>query len=115
MIYGVARCHDSGAPAQSLKRGAITMPNAESKSQKEVAQKLYAFVIERMKAGDDKVTISNKLVEMGMNSSDAAYLVDSVHAQALKTAEQERFTASSIMPALLGAIIAAVIGGVVWG
>jgi hypothetical protein len=89
--------------------------NNESKSQKEALEKLYAFVIEQMKAGADKSTISQKLVEMGIDKGDANVLVESIHAQVLKTAEEEQFTNSSIMPALVGGGLAAIVGGVIWG
>ena len=91
------------------------MENNESKSQKEPLEKIYAFVIEQMKAGADNSAISQKLVEMGIDKGDAMELVESIYAQVLKTVEEEQFTGSSIMPALVGGGLGAVIGGVIWG
>jgi len=89
--------------------------NNESKSQKEPLEKIYAFVIEQMKAGADNSAISQKLVEMGIDKGDAMELVESIYAQVLKAAEEEQFTGSSIMPALVGGGLGAVVGGVIWG
>ena len=91
------------------------MENNESKSQKEPLEKIYAFVIEQMKAGADNSAISQKLVEMGIDKGDAMELVESIYAQVLKAAEEEQFTGSSIMPALVGGGLGAVVGGVIWG
>jgi len=89
--------------------------NNESKSQKEALEKLYAFVIEQMKAGADKSTISQKLVEMGVDRNNAAQVVETIHAQVVKAAEEEQLMDSSILPALFGGGLAAVVGGVIWG
>jgi hypothetical protein len=52
---------------------------------------------------------------MGVDKGDAIELVESIYAQVLKTVEEEQFTGSSIMPALVGGGLGAVIGGVIWG
>ena len=91
------------------------MEKNEAQSQKEDLEKLYAFVIEQMKAGADKATISQKLVEMGLDSADATKLVGMIQAQVEKAAEEEQFTASSFVPAMVGGGLAAVVGGGIWG
>jgi len=91
------------------------MEKDKTPSQEEAVNKLYAFVIEQMKVGADKSAISQKLVEMGVDKGDAIELVESIYAQVLKTVEEEQFTGSSIMPALVGGGLGAVIGGVIWG
>ena len=91
------------------------MENNEAKSQKEALGKLYAFVIEQMKAGADKSTISQKLVEIGVDRNNAAQVVETIHAQIVKAAEEEQLMDSSILPALFGGGLAAVVGGVIWG
>lgn len=91
------------------------MENNETKSPKEALEKLYAFVIEQMKGGADKSTISQKLVEMGVDRNNAAQVVETIHAQVVKAAEEEQLMNSSILAALFGGGLAAVVGGVIWG
>ena len=91
------------------------MENNEAKSQKEALENLYAFVIEQMKAGADKSTIFQKLVEMGVDRNNATQVVETIHAQIVKAAEEEQLMDSSILPALFGGGLAAVVGGVIWG
>lgn len=85
------------------------------REQEEAVEKLYAFVVEQMKAGDDKSVISQKLVEMGIDRADASQLVETIHSQIVEAAKEEQFTFSSILPALIGGVLAAVVGGVIWG
>ena len=91
------------------------MENSDTQSQKEALEKLYAFVIEQIKAGSDKSTISQKLVEMGLDAADATQIVETIHAQVVETAKEEQFTVSSLMPAMVGGGLAAVVGGAIWG
>jgi hypothetical protein len=90
------------------------MASNEAQSPKETLEKIYAFVLEQMRAGVGKPAISQKLVEMGMNSSDATQLVETIHSQATKKAREEQFEAGTVVPALLGGGLAAVLGGSVW-
>lgn len=91
------------------------MENSDTQSEKEALEKLYAFVIEQIKAGSDKSTISQKLVEMGLDAADATQIVETIHAQVVETAKEEQFTVSSLMPAMVGGGLAAVVGGAIWG
>src|SRR4030043_462696 len=86
-----------------------------SEKEKEAIEKLYAFIIKQMKAGSDKSVITQKLVEMGINKSDASHLVETVHTQIVKATKETEFTSSLLLPALLGGVLAAVVGGVIWG
>ena len=83
--------------------------------QEEVAEKLYAFVIEKMKAGADRSAISQELVEMGVDKFEASQLVETIYSEIVRVADEEQFAMSSIIPALVGGFLAAVIGGVIWG
>ncbi|MFC1718405.1 hypothetical protein ACFL6S_32415 [Candidatus Poribacteria bacterium] len=74
-------------------------------------ERLQAFVIEQLKAGADKTTICQRLMEMSMDEDDARQLVESIYAQI----EEAQFAGGSILPALLGGILAAVVGGAIWG
>lgn len=90
------------------------MENNENESQKEGLEKLYSFVMEKLEAGVDKLTISKELVDMGMNRNDATQAVETIHAQIIKVAEEEQLTNSSILQALIGGGLAAVLGGGLW-
>jgi hypothetical protein len=89
--------------------------NTTQKEQQEALQKLYAFVVEQIKAGADKATISQKLVEMGMDENDVHELVDKMHDQIMEAAKEEQLTSASILPALVGGVLAAIVCGVIWG
>lgn len=81
----------------------------------DVAVKRAAIVVEEMKKGTDDTSIAQMLMETGMNQSDASQFVEAIRADAIKTAEQEEITPESYTPAILGAILAAVVGGILWG
>ncbi|MHC4741413.1 MAG: hypothetical protein ACYS8Z_05850 [Planctomycetota bacterium] len=89
--------------------------NTTQKQQQEALQRLYAFVIEQIKAGADKPAISQKLVEMGMNEDDSHKLVDKMYDQIMQAAKAEQLTSASIIPAAIGGLLAAVVCGVIWG
>lgn|SRR5262249_27936115 len=90
------------------------MSSNDTQSQKDALRKLYAFVLEEMKAGVDKTAISQKLVATGIGSSDATQLVGKIHYEVMKKAREEQFEAGIVVPALLGGGLAAVVGGSIW-
>jgi hypothetical protein len=90
------------------------MSSNDTQSQKDASGKLYAFVLEQLKAGVDKSTISQKLVATGIGSSDATQLVEKIHYEAMKKAREEQFEAGIVVPTLLGGGLAAIVGGSVW-
>lgn len=89
--------------------------NPTAKQQQEAIQRLYAFVAQQMKAGADKATISQKLIEMGVSEEDSHKLVDKMHDQIMALAQAEQLTSAAIAPAILGGLLAAVVCGVIWG
>jgi len=93
----------------------IAMMIIEAQKQEDAVGKLYAFVLGQLKAGVDKATISQKLVATGVGRSDATQLVEKVHYEAMKKARAEQFEASIVVPTLLGGVLAAVVGGSIWG
>jgi len=68
-----------------------------------------------MKAGYDKPAISQRLMERGIDRRDAEEVVESIHRQVMKIAKEEQITFQSILGALIGGSVAAVIGGAIWG
>jgi len=91
------------------------MGSNEAQSQEDALKKLYAFVINQMKTGAGKPIIVQKLVEMGISEGDAHSMVETIQAQVLKAAEEERFAMDSLAPAMLGGGLAAAVGGGIWG
>jgi len=91
------------------------MEKSDIETLRKAVKSLYAFVITRMKAGEDKAAISERLVEMGMDRSKAADAADTIYDEVLETAAKEQFTSDSILPAILGGSLAAAVGGILWG
>lgn len=87
----------------------------KNSGEEEAMEKIYSFIIEQLKNNVDKATITQKLVEMGVEKNEADKLVDEVSTEIIKTTEKEHFTAKSLLPGLLGGVLAAVVGGIVWG
>lgn len=87
----------------------------QEKTQEELQQKISAFVIQQIKAGCKKAEISQKLVEMGVEKEPAEGLVETIYTQVAAIVQRERFTPASLVPAILGAGAAALIGGAIWG
>ncbi len=84
------RCENSRVPLRIEEEEVIAMGNIEARSRKEVLRKLYAVVIEEMKAGSDKSTISEKLVRMGMNIDDASKAVETMYVQLMQSVGEEQ-------------------------
>jgi hypothetical protein len=74
-----------------------------------------AYVIERMQAGADEEAIVAGLEERGMQRADARHVVDTVYPQVMRAAEAEVFSSSAPAPAVVVAVVAAILGGIAWG
>lgn len=85
------------------------------KKAEETAEKLQSFVIEELKKGGDKMTITKKLTDGGIDPQDAAKIVSTLYDAIMQQAEKEQLTSDAVMGGLLGGILAAIIGGVAWG
>jgi Fe2+ transport system protein FeoA len=99
--------------------GGIEMEHVQEETQEEtreeLQEKISAYVIQQIKAGSKKAEISQKLMEMGVEKETADNLVESIYAKIATIVQRERFTAASLVPAILGAGAAAIVGGAVWG
>jgi hypothetical protein len=87
---------------------------AAEKGKDEGVQKLYALVIQEMKAGGDQASITEKLVKEGMDRANASHVVDTIYPQVLKAVREQAFSSEAVMPAVLGGGVAALVGGAVW-
>ena len=90
------------------------MKDDETRSREEALEELCSFVIQQVQAGVDQSVIAHELVELGMDERDAARLVEEIRARVAQTARHERFTVLSLVPALIGGGLAAIVGGAVW-
>ena len=91
------------------------MAKGNDSTEEDNVQKLYDFVLQEMKVGADKSTIVQKLVDMGVDRSDAISVVDTIYTETLKAANDQQFTSDAIIPAVIGGGLAALVGGGIWG
>jgi hypothetical protein len=88
---------------------------AEDNEREESGEDSVAFVAEQMKAGADEETIVAMLQERGVERGEAQQLVGTVYPELMRAAEAEQFTPQALLPAVAGGILAAIVGGIVWG
>jgi hypothetical protein len=88
---------------------------AEDKERDESGEDAVAFVVEQMKAGADEDAIVAMLQERGVERGEAQQLVGSVYPEVMRAAEAEQFTPQALLPAVAGGLLAAIVGGAVWG
>ena len=108
-------------PRHAGVRKGISMEMGESReaSEEQVARKPtdddVALVAEQMRAGTDQETITAMLEDRGLDRVQARGFVDTVYPQLARVAEEERYTGSALGPGIAGGLIAAVVGGFIWG
>ncbi len=90
------------------------MSEENRESGREQIRQLYAFVANEMSAGASKSDIASKLEQQGVGRSQAEQMVDTIHRDLAATVQREQFTPGALAPALLGGLVAAVLGGAVW-
>jgi hypothetical protein len=73
------------------------------------------FVVEQMKAGADEDAIVAMLQERGVERGEAQHIVGAIYPAFMEAAEAEEYTPSALLPALAGGLLAAIVGGIVWG
>jgi hypothetical protein len=88
---------------------------AEDKEREESGEDAVTFVVEQMKAGADEDAIVGMLQERGVERGQAQHLVGTVYPELMRAAEAERFSSEALLPAVAGGLLAAVVGGAVWG
>ena len=87
----------------------------ENITDEEASESLFEYIVEQIRAGVNDTSIIRSLSEMGLSQPDAAEVVESVHADLAVAAEAERATGGSLLVALIAAVGAAILGGVIWG
>jgi len=91
------------------------MSEETARSTNDPAQKLHQFVAAEMRAGGDRPSIVQKLTAMGVEPTTAEQVVGTAYVQISAQVRRQQFTPSSLVPAIFGAAVAAVVGGGVWG
>lgn len=82
---------------------------------KQKPQDITSFVVSELKAGTSREAIIGHLADKGVNKADAEKFVHSVHSAAVDVAKKEKVTGKSLPLAILGAVLASLVGGVLWG
>ncbi|UCF20874.1 MAG: hypothetical protein JSU87_05565 [Gemmatimonadota bacterium] len=90
------------------------MKNQPSTGQ-EAFERLSSYVLDQLQAGADRESVKAKLVAGGLRRDTAGEVIERVCERAARALDAERFTGSTILPALLGGIAAAALGGFTWG
>jgi len=86
----------------------------KSTGQAVTLQGLRDLVLREMQSGTHKLLIAQKLTERGVDHSEATQLVEALHGSLLSQARRERVRAASLLPAMLGGGVAALVGGALW-
>ena len=76
---------------------------------------LKTLIAERLNNGKQKMEVVDELVHSGMTHGESMQIVEQIFYELKKTIREEEFSGEVLLPALLGGLIAAVIGGAIWG
>src|SRR5215204_2666763 len=87
----------------------------ESQEAREPTDDDVALIAEQLRAGTDQETIAAMLEDRGLDRVQARGFVDTVYPQLARVAEEERYTGSALGPGIAGGLVAAVVGGFLWG
>jgi hypothetical protein len=87
----------------------------EQRPEQASGEDAVAFVVEQMKAGADEDAIVAMLQERGWERGEAQQLVGTVYPELMRAAEAEQYSPTALLPALAGGLLAAIVGGIVWG
>jgi hypothetical protein len=90
-------------------------PVAEDDKRETSREDALEFVVEQTKAGADEDAIVAGLEQRGVQRSEAQELVGTVYPDLIRAAEAEQYSPSALLPALAGGLLAAIVGGIVWG
>ena len=78
-------------------------------------EEFEAMIMEQLGSGKNRTEVVRELVQSGMTESEATPAVERVFYEMKKTVSEEEYSGEVLFPALLGGLIAAVMGGVIWG
>jgi hypothetical protein len=78
-------------------------------------QETLVWVQQQLQAGQDKWAVARQLADNGMDRSQARRVVMSVEAELRQAAGDQEVGGGSLLGALVGGAVAAVLGGAAWG
>ena len=76
---------------------------------------MMPIVINQMKRGADKRSIARELAKIGIDEREAIELVEPIYEKTVKAVRRERYTPDALQPAIFGGLLAAIVGGTIWG
>jgi len=76
---------------------------------------IVEFIVQRLRSGATKTSISQELSLKGLNIDEATELIEEISAEVEAIAEDEALTPPMLVTAALGAVVASIIGGLIWG
>ena len=88
---------------------------ADDEKREDPSENADAFVVEQMKAGADEDSIVAMLEQRGVERGEAQELVSRVYPDVMRAAEAEQYSSEALLPAVAGGVLAALVGGIVWG
>ena len=91
------------------------MSKDEDKSAKEALETAQKFIIDQIKKGADKETIKAGFEEMGVSKEQSDKLVDTLYPAIMQTAREQEFVTDALSPAVIGGVLASILGGAIWG
>lgn len=77
-------------------------------------EQLQAFMLQRIKSGQDQTAIASELEQMGIDKAQASTIASSFYTEIMRAARDQTFTSEQLPLALIGAILAALAGGAAW-
>ena len=86
-----------------------------SESPRYTDEEIRAFILTRLKAGDDKAAMAKRLTDQGMRSADASHLVETHYGKIVEKIARQQYRSEALIPAIAGGLLAAIVGGVIWG
>lgn len=78
-------------------------------------EEFEVLIMEQLGSGKNRTEVVRELVQSGMTESEATPAVERVFFEMKKTVSEEEYSGEVLFPALLGGLIAAVMGGAIWG
>jgi hypothetical protein len=87
----------------------------EKQKQQQAIQQLFEYTVAELNKGTDREALIQKLVGMGLEQADAGKYITTVQQQLKEIAQTEQMTGTEYLPGSIGGLLAAIIGGVLWG
>lgn len=91
------------------------MADEKQGREEESGESAVDFIVDQMRAGADEEAIVAMLQERGVERGEAQQLVGGIYPEVMRTAEAEQYSSEALGPALAGGLVAALVGGIVWG